>query len=132
MSHDQIHDLFEFSQLHITTDALDTLYVPTTADKLAFPPNLPSHVLILLHQYEQLFHTPSSLPLHRLIDYKIHLLPNTKPINVRPYRYPHFQNAEMEKLIKEMLYKALFAQVRAHSLHMCCWLRRNTAPTIFV
>ncbi|KAH9646382.1 hypothetical protein KPL70_024860 [Citrus sinensis] len=103
MSHDQIHGLFEFFQLHTTTDAQDTLSVPTTAAKFDFPPDLPSPVLALLHQYEQLFHTPSSLPPHRLIDHHIHLLPNTKPVNVRPYRYPHFQKAEMERLITEML-----------------------------
>ncbi|KAK9189837.1 hypothetical protein WN943_018436 [Citrus x changshan-huyou] len=103
MSHYQIHGLFEFLQLYITTDAEDTFYVPTIADKLAFPPDLPSPVLILLHQYEQLFQTPSSQPPHRLIDHKIYLLPNTKPVNVRPYCYPHFQKAEMEKLINEML-----------------------------
>ena len=103
MSHDQIHGLFEFFQLHTTTDAQDTLSVPTTAAKFDFPPDLPSPVLALLHQYEQLFHTSSSLPPHRLIDHHIHLLPNTKPVNVRPYRYPHFQKAEMERLITEML-----------------------------
>ncbi|KAK9189840.1 hypothetical protein WN943_018439 [Citrus x changshan-huyou] len=42
MSHYQIHGLFEFLQLYITTDAEDTFYVPTIADKLAFPPDLPS------------------------------------------------------------------------------------------
>ncbi|RVX18944.1 Retrovirus-related Pol polyprotein from transposon 297 [Vitis vinifera] len=40
---------------------------------------------------------------HRTIDHKIHLIPNSKPVNVRPYRYPHFQKNEMEKLIREML-----------------------------
>lgn len=30
-------------------------------------------------------------------------MPNTKPINVHLYRYPHFPKAEMERLIKKML-----------------------------
>ena len=29
------------------------------------------------------------------------------------------------------LIKALFAQVKAHSLHLYCWLRIKLAPTIF-
>ena len=49
MSYDQIYSLFEFLQLHITTNVHDTLYVPTTADKLASPPDLPSPALIFLH-----------------------------------------------------------------------------------
>ncbi|GJX09473.1 ty3-gypsy retrotransposon protein [Tanacetum coccineum] len=46
---------------------------------------------------------PTTLPPHRVIDHQIHLLPNTKPVNVRPYRYPHYQKGEMEKLVNEML-----------------------------
>ncbi|GJX02508.1 transposon ty3-I gag-pol polyprotein [Tanacetum coccineum] len=46
---------------------------------------------------------PTSLPPHRTIDHRIHLLPNTKPVSVRPYRYPQYQKGEMEKLVNEML-----------------------------
>ncbi|GJU22337.1 retrotransposon-related protein [Tanacetum coccineum] len=46
---------------------------------------------------------PTTLPPHRTIDHRIHLLPNTKPVNVRPYRYPHYQKGKMEKLVKEIM-----------------------------
>ncbi|GKE61755.1 ty3-gypsy retrotransposon protein, partial [Tanacetum coccineum] len=57
----------------------------------------------LLVRFEALFQVPSTLPPHRLIDHRIHLFPSTKPVNVRPYRYPHYQKNEMEKLVNEML-----------------------------
>nr|GEU88347.1 Ty3/gypsy retrotransposon protein [Tanacetum cinerariifolium] len=60
----------------------------------------------LLIQFDSLFQVPTSLPPHRLIDHRIHLLPNMKPVNVRPYRYPHYQNGEMEKIVD---YRALNA-----------------------
>ncbi|GJX85258.1 ty3-gypsy retrotransposon protein [Tanacetum coccineum] len=46
---------------------------------------------------------PTCLPPPRSVDHRIHLLPNTKPVNVRPYRYPHYQKGKMEKLVNEML-----------------------------
>lgn len=39
---------------------------------------------------------PQSLPPSRPTNHYIHLIPNSKPVNVRPYRYPHFQKAEIE------------------------------------
>nr|GEU49397.1 hypothetical protein [Tanacetum cinerariifolium] len=57
----------------------------------------------LLIQFDSLFQVPTSLPSHRLIDHRIHLLPNTKPVNVRSYRYPNYQKGEIEKLVNEML-----------------------------
>ncbi|GKD21689.1 retrotransposon-related protein [Tanacetum coccineum] len=57
----------------------------------------------LLIQFDSLFQVPASLPPHRLIDHHIHLLPNMKPVNIRPYRYPHYQKGEMQKLVNEML-----------------------------
>ncbi|GKE11475.1 hypothetical protein Tco_1415026, partial [Tanacetum coccineum] len=57
----------------------------------------------LLAQFESLFQVPTMIPPHRNIDHHIHLYPNMKLFNVRPYRYPHYLNWEMEKLVNEML-----------------------------
>ncbi|KAH9775893.1 hypothetical protein KPL71_006536 [Citrus sinensis] len=53
------------------------------------PPHLTTPFVDLLHTYRNLFLPPTTLPPHRTIDHRIHLLPNTTPINVRTYRYPH-------------------------------------------
>ena len=45
----------------------------------------------LLKDFEELFTEPKTLPPQRMLDHEIHLLPNSVPVNVRPYRYPHFQ-----------------------------------------
>ncbi|GJT02811.1 retrotransposon-related protein [Tanacetum coccineum] len=57
----------------------------------------------LLVRFSSLFQVPTTLPPHRTIDHINHLLPNTKPVNVRPYSYPHYQKGKMEKLVKEMM-----------------------------
>nr|GEZ45288.1 Ty3/gypsy retrotransposon protein [Tanacetum cinerariifolium] len=64
----------------------------------------------LLARFNSLFYAPATLPPHRIIDHRTHFLPNTKPVNVRPYRYPYYQKGKMEKLVKEMMeqdYRAL-------------------------
>ncbi|GJS72073.1 retrotransposon-related protein [Tanacetum coccineum] len=57
----------------------------------------------LLVHFDSLFQVPTSLPPYRVIDHRIHLLPNMKPVNVKPYRYPHYQKGEIERLVKKML-----------------------------
>lgn len=49
-----------------------------------------------LSQYSYLFTIPLGLPPKHQVDHKIALFPNTKRINVCPYRYPHFHKAEIE------------------------------------
>ena len=71
----------------------------THASEIVLSPELEQ----LLVRYESLFQMPTTLPPYRSVDHRIHLYPNTKPINVRPYRYPHYQKGEMEKLVNEML-----------------------------
>ncbi|WVZ14999.1 hypothetical protein V8G54_012565, partial [Vigna mungo] len=50
-----------------------------------------------------LFSPPTTLPPSRYTDHSINLLPNTSPISVRPYRYPHFQKQEIEVQVQKML-----------------------------
>nr|KYP40535.1 Retrovirus-related Pol polyprotein from transposon 412 family [Cajanus cajan] len=67
------------------------------------PPIFEPRLAALLHRYSTLFSTPTSLPPSRHNDYSITLLPNTTPISVRPYRYPHFQKQEIEVQVQKML-----------------------------
>ncbi|XP_061375173.1 uncharacterized protein LOC133317324 [Gastrolobium bilobum] len=57
----------------------------------------------LLSQFSEVFTEPSTLPPDRSHNHHIVLEPDTKPIQVRSYRYPHYQKNEFEKLVKEML-----------------------------
>ncbi|XP_061359504.1 uncharacterized protein LOC133303598 [Gastrolobium bilobum] len=71
------------------------------------PDTLPHHPITAIHKllniYKDVFTIPHTLPPNRPYNHHINLLPNTKPVQVRPYRYPHFQKSEIEKLCQEML-----------------------------
>ncbi|GJS57292.1 reverse transcriptase domain-containing protein [Tanacetum coccineum] len=60
-------------------------------------------VVLGIQWLQNLGKVSTSLPPHRSIDHRIHLLPDNKPVNVRPYRYPHYQKGEIGKLVNEML-----------------------------
>lgn len=45
----------------------------------------------------------TSLPPKCTIDHSITLAAGTSAMNVKPYRYGHYQKDEIEKLIEEML-----------------------------
>lgn len=65
---------------------------------------LPSpEITTLLLRFDQLFQEPTILPPPRTIAHHIHLLPQINPVNVHPYRYPHFQKSELEKQVATML-----------------------------
>lgn len=49
------------------------------------------------------FQEPTGLPPPRSQEHHIHLQPNASPVNVRPYRYPHIQKTETEKIVKDLL-----------------------------
>lgn len=66
-------------------------------------PPIHDSLVNLLHQFQDLFTTPTGLPPHRNCDHKIPLLPDAKPPNIRPYRMSHNQKNSIELLIKEML-----------------------------
>jgi hypothetical protein len=57
----------------------------------------------LLQEFLDLFNNPSSLPSIREVDHRITLKEGTEPVNVRPYRYAHYQKNEIEKQVQDML-----------------------------
>ncbi|GAU30089.1 hypothetical protein TSUD_392450 [Trifolium subterraneum] len=93
----------------VSTNALDTFFhiqaSPSSPDNSP-PPDDPE-IQLLLQRFSKLFETPTSLPPPRLTDHRIPLLEGSNPVNVRPYRYPHFQKREIETQIAEMLQQGL-------------------------
>ncbi|GKC03057.1 hypothetical protein Tco_0994667, partial [Tanacetum coccineum] len=57
----------------------------------------------VVETFEDVFAVPTELPPQRSHDYKIPLLPNTQPINIRPYRHPPMQKDAIEVMVKELL-----------------------------
>ena len=57
----------------------------------------------LLTQFQPLFDIPKTLPPSRTQDHHIPLLDENQTINVKPYRYPHYQKQIMTTLISDML-----------------------------
>lgn len=81
---------------------LFTLQCTDTTSTPDVPPT-PTPVSAVVERFSSVFQEQTQLPPRRLIDHRIPLFPDAKPINVRPYRYPHFQKSKMEKLVQEML-----------------------------
>ncbi|GJT20806.1 triose phosphate/phosphate translocator, chloroplastic-like protein [Tanacetum coccineum] len=57
----------------------------------------------LLIEYADVFSMPNALPPKISHDHQIPLLPNTSPINIRPYRHPANQKDAIELMVKELL-----------------------------
>ncbi|OMO55084.1 reverse transcriptase [Corchorus capsularis] len=66
-----------------------------------------SELSLLFTRYAAVFYPPKGLPPPRSHDHHIHLIPGSKPVNVKPYRYPHNQKRDMEVLISEMLQEGI-------------------------
>jgi hypothetical protein len=69
--------------------------------------NEPELLDTLLHSFEDVFAEPQGLPPARACDHRIHLLPNTPPVAVRPYRNPQLQKDELEKQCATMLQQGI-------------------------
>ena len=50
-----------------------------------------------------MFDVPKGLPPFRGTDHAIKLIKEDTTVNVRPYRYPHLQKNEIEKLVRDMM-----------------------------
>ena len=59
--------------------------------------------MTILQHFDDVFQAPSGLPPPRSHEHAIMLKEKVDIPNIRPYRYPRYQKAEMEKIIEEML-----------------------------
>ncbi|KAJ8751836.1 hypothetical protein K2173_026032 [Erythroxylum novogranatense] len=64
-------------------------------------------IVKILGAHQNIFEKPKALPPVRDRDHRIPLLPNSKPVNVRPYRYPYYQKTEIENQVRELLASGL-------------------------
>ncbi|GKB50487.1 reverse transcriptase, partial [Tanacetum coccineum] len=60
-------------------------------------------VKVVLEEFDSVFDVPKELPLKRTHDHRIPLVPNTAPVNIRPYKHPPSQKDAIELMVKELL-----------------------------
>uniref|UniRef100_A0A0A9D2Z3 Integrase catalytic domain-containing protein n=1 Tax=Arundo donax TaxID=35708 RepID=A0A0A9D2Z3_ARUDO len=105
--------------------------------------DIPDCIFQILEQFSSVLDPPSELPPHREWDHRIPLLPISKPINIRPYRYSPAQKDEIERQIAEMLKAGiirhstspfsspvLLVPKKDKSWHFCVDFRHLNAMTI--
>ena len=58
----------------------------------------------LIQKYDKVFQDlPMKLPPNRNIEHIIEVKPDSTPVNIRPYRYPHYHKMKLERLIQDLL-----------------------------
>ena len=67
-----------------------------------------------MQEFSDLFTEPMGLPPTREVDHDITLKEGTEPINVRPYKYTHYQKNEIEKQVEDMLRSGLVRPSTSH------------------
>jgi len=125
----ELHPIIDQAQFHQfrrlqTTKAILALYtlqIQPQLESSSLQADLPAHtdpeLALLLQTYQDVFQSPHGLPPSRVHDHAIHLLPNTTFIKVRPYRYPHCQKDEIERLVSDMLAEGVIQPSTALSPH---------------
>jgi hypothetical protein len=76
---------------------------PPHSDDQVVHPDIAS----LLESFEDIFSEQSGIPPSKECDHETPLKENSKPPNLRPYRVPHKQKEEVERLIQSMLQDAI-------------------------
>lgn len=80
-----------------TLQQVDTV---TTEDHWSdFPKNVDPEMATLLYTCREIFQVPQGLPPYRELYHEILLQPGSQPVKVKPYRYPHSQKEQIEKMV---------------------------------
>lgn len=79
------------------------VYQLSQSNEASISEEAPKLISQLLEEFQIVFSEPKGLPPERAFDHHIPLLEGQPPVNTRPYRCPHFQKAEIERQVQEML-----------------------------
>ncbi|KAE9584832.1 putative nucleotidyltransferase, Ribonuclease H [Lupinus albus] len=102
----QFHHIKRLQQTNAISEAF-TIHLSQPEAIKHSPITLPDHIdptlSSLLHTYKHVFLSPTGLHPPRIQNHTIPLQEGAPPVKVHPYRYPHSQKEQIEKMIKEML-----------------------------
>ncbi|XP_038999500.1 uncharacterized protein LOC120125070 [Hibiscus syriacus] len=79
----------------------------------------------LLDQYHSVFTEPTGLPPTRNHDHAIPLKPEATPVNLRPYRFPYNQKAEVERQIANMLSSSVIQPNKSPFASPCLLIKKK-------
>ncbi|GJZ42129.1 reverse transcriptase [Tanacetum coccineum] len=83
--------------------AMSVCVCPATFMQMEAESSHSKEVETVLKDFESVFDVPKELPPKRTHDHRIPLVPNTPPVNIRPYKHHHSQKDAIELLVKELL-----------------------------
>nr|KAJ0209834.1 hypothetical protein LSAT_V11C400166480 [Lactuca sativa] len=86
----------------------------------------------ILFQFQGIFDEPTGLPQKWHIDHQIVLKEGTDPVSVRPYRYPHFEKEEVEKMIQVMLMEGVIQPSGSPYSSLVILVKKKMGLGIFV
>lgn len=66
-------------------------------------PEAPEAIKAVVDSFKEVFAEPTGLPPKRGYEHAIRFWEGTKPMSIRPYRYPHTQMEAIETMVKQML-----------------------------
>ena len=68
----------------------------------------------LIQKHHKVFQElPMGLPPNKEIEHMIEVEPEEKPINIKPYRYPHHHKTEIERLTQDLLKCGVISKSRS-------------------
>ena len=96
-----IHEGIQFFKPPVKKGLL--LQIPSSAVTCPSASHCTPEIEALLTEFTTVFETPTGLPPCRGFEHQILLKDGTEPVCQKPYRYPHFQKNEIEKIVNELL-----------------------------
>ncbi|GJZ27288.1 retrotransposon-related protein [Tanacetum coccineum] len=98
------HVSSSLNQMGVEISTMALCVCPATLMQMTGSSTKPnSNIQTPLQDFSTVFDTPKELPPTRSHDHLIPLLPNTPPINVRPYEHPLNQKDAIELIVKEII-----------------------------